>query len=110
MDRELDDVETLLNRWAQWMGQHESIAGWYPPKAAGGFIDSWIKDDDELAEAADQREFESVNASVDSLSFMHKRAVYHVHNVGYQVWQFGDLDNLYSQAKDCFRRIHFSKR
>jgi hypothetical protein len=109
VDRQFDDVENLLNKWAAWMCRDEPIAAWYPEKASGGFIDSWIKDDDELVAAADQRELESVNASVDSLSFMHKRVIYHMHGVGYQVWQFADAAGLYAQAKNCFRRIHFSK-
>jgi hypothetical protein len=91
------------------MHRDEPLAEDYPSKAAGGFIPSWIKDDEELTEAADQRELESINASVDSLSFMHKRVVYHFHGIGYQVWQFADADKLYEAAKTSFRKIHFTK-
>ena len=107
--RDLDVVEDLLDKWAKWMHSGDSIAEGYPQKAAGGFIESWIKDDEELVEAADQRELESINASVDSLSFMHKRVVYHMHGVGYGVWQFANTEALYEAAKESLKKIHFSK-
>lgn len=110
MDRRKEDVvEDLLCKWAEWMHRDECIAEGYPAKAAGGFIESWIKDDDELSDAADLRELESINASVDSLSFMHKRIVYSVHGIGYQVWRFPNPAGLYEAAKESFRKIHFCK-
>jgi len=109
VDREIDDIDALLEKWAEWMRRDELVAEGYPSKAAGGFIESWIKDDEELSDAADLRELESINASVDSLSFMHKRVVYHFQGIGYQVWRFADPERLYEEAKESFRKIHFTK-
>ena len=109
VDRGIDVVEDLLRKWADYMRRDESVTEGYPEKASGGFIESWVKDDEELTDAADQRELESINASVDSLSFMHKRVVYQFQGLGYQVWRFANAEALYSAAKEDFKRIHFCK-
>jgi hypothetical protein len=109
MKRDFDEVEDLLAKWAEWMRRDEAIVEGYPSEASGGFIPSWRKDTEEMAAAADLRGLESINASVDSLSFMQRRVVYHFHSLGYLVWKFGHADTLYETAKDNFRKIHFSK-
>lgn len=109
MQRDLDVIEGLLVKWADYMRRGESLAEGYPAKASGGFIESWKKDAEDLTDDADQRELESINASVDSLSFMHKRVVFQRHGIGYKVWRFDDPVALYQAAKENLQRIHFSK-
>lgn len=109
MQREYDDADELLAKWGEWMHRDEPITEGYPSEASGGFIPSWRKDAEEMAAAADLRELESINACVDSLSFMHRRVVYHFHGIGFQVWQFAHPEQLYAEAKEDFRRIYYTK-
>ena len=109
MDRDVDIAADLLKKWAEWMRRDEPVAEGYPSKASGGFIQSWIKDSEELFDKADQREIEIINASVNSLNFIHQRVVYRVHGLGYLVWRFENLAKLYEEAKENFQRIYFEK-
>jgi hypothetical protein len=88
MQREFDDVELLLNMWADWMHRPEPIADGYPEKASGGFVPSWCKDTQEAAEGADAETVVKVNAAFDSLQRIYQDAINRHYGLGSQVWQF----------------------
>jgi hypothetical protein len=90
--RDIDEVQNLLDMWADWMHRPEPIADGYPDKASGGFIESWRKDSEDAAAAADAETVERVNAAFDSLSPLYRDAILRHYNLGSRVWNF---------AKDC---------
>lgn len=109
MQRDMDEAEALLLNWADWMRRAEPGSIGYPAKASGGFIGSWIKDDDELAEAADGREMERIVAALESLSQPHYRIIHKMHRISYIVWRFQDEQALYDAAKEAFKVKYFGR-
>ena len=109
MQRDLDPVEELLLKWADAMRRDGDNGQDYPAKASGGFVASWIKDSQELAENADAVEIEKLNASVDSLTQPHRLIIYKRHKIGYLAWSFKDEPSLYEDAKVAFILIHCTK-
>ena len=106
MQRDIDQAEELLLKWAEAMRAPEDVTAGYPAKASGGFIPSWIKDFEELADSADATEVGKLKASIDSLTQPHQRVIYKRHGIGYKVWRFVDEDGLYLVAKQAFWIIH----
>lgn len=92
VQRDIDEVEVLLDRWADWMRKPEPIAEGYPAKASGGFIESWIKDSEEVADAAELETVNRINAAFDSLTPLYRDAIMRHYGLGSRVWDF---------AKDC---------
>jgi len=86
--RDIDEVQHLLDLWADWMHKPEPIAEGYPAKASGGFIESWRKDSEEAADAAEMETIERVNAAFDSLAPLYKDAIMRHYGLGSQVWRF----------------------
>ena len=83
--RELEenaDVKSLLEKWSDWMHAHEMLANWYPSQASGNLIESWIKDDQEGADAADAETIRKVNACYDSISKPAKEAINRYYKLG----------------------------
>ena len=108
MQREIDLIEELLMRWADFMRNPGDAGLGYPAKASGGFIESWRKDSDEEVENADAYEIGKIMASIESLPMMYQRIIYQHHRIGYLVWRFPDPDTLYLAAKDAFGVRHNS--
>lgn len=71
MQRDIDQSEELLLKWAESMRAPEDAGLGYPAKASGGFTHTWIKDFDELADTADAIELAKINAAVNSLHVSH---------------------------------------
>lgn len=88
MHREFDEVESLLDLWADWMRRPESLAEGYPAKASGGFIESWRKDDEDEDEARMAERIGRINAAFDSLSRLYQDAITRHYKLGSAVWQF----------------------
>jgi hypothetical protein len=88
MDAKVDEVQTLLDIWADWMRRPEPLAEGYPDKASGGFIESWRKDSEDLADAADAERIERINAAFDSLAPIYRNAIMQHYGLGSQVWRF----------------------
>lgn len=109
MQRDIDEAEALLLKWADWMRQPEIGAAWYPEKAAGGFIGSWIKDSEEEAENQDAYEIGKINACIDSLIQPHTRIIYKRFGLSHNVWHFSDEEGLYAAAKAAFRVKYFGR-
>lgn len=109
MQRDIDQVEKLLIKWAEHMRSPEEMAASYPCKAPG-FIGSWIKDFEELCECADGQEMARINASIESLIPPHMRIIHKRHNLSYMVWSFQNEDALYDAAKSAFKIIYFQKK
>jgi hypothetical protein len=107
MMQDLDRAEALLLTWADFMRRPEPIAEGYPAKASGGFVESWIKDSEELSDAADLQEIGKIKASIDSLSQPHQRIIHKVHGISYMVWSFPNEDALYHAAKAAFDTHYF---
>jgi hypothetical protein len=105
MQRDIDDVQTLLDLWADWMHKPEPIAEGYPEKASGGFIESWIKDSEEAADSAQAETISKVNAAFDSLAPVYKEAINRHYGLGSQVWRFAK-DASFEDAK-IFIRVKF---
>jgi hypothetical protein len=102
MQRDFDDVELLLNLWADWMHKPELIAEGYPTKASGGFIESWRKDSEEQADEAEALTIEKVNAAFDSLQRVYQEAINRHYGLGHQVWRFAK-DASFDDAKIVIR-------
>ena len=109
MQREIDPVEELLMRWADFMRRPGDAGLGYPDKASGGFIASWRKDSDEEAENADAYEMGKITASIESLPMLYQRVIFQHHRIGYLVWRFPDADSLYLAAVGAFAIQHNSK-
>jgi len=88
MDR-YDEVERLLDLWADWMRKPELLTEGYPAKASGGFIESWRKDSEELADNAEADRLDKINACFDSLQRIYQVAINKHYGLGHDVWRFG---------------------
>ena len=108
MQRDIDEGEELLLKWADWMRRGGGNVPGYPRKSTG-FIPSWIKDEDDEQDAVNNYEFGKLNAAVDSLIQAHQRVIYKRHDLGFKVWSFGDEEALYLAAKEKFRVLYFGK-
>lgn len=108
MQREFDEVELLLNMWADWMHRPEGCAEGYPQKASGGFIPSWCKDTEEAAEAADAVTVEKVNAAYDSLSRYYQEPICQHYSLGSRVWRFAS-GATFEEAKTAIRPLFVKK-
>ncbi len=86
---EPDEIQKLLDRWANWMFTDERLAAWYPDEASGGFVPSWIKDDEEAVSAADATTIEKVDACYSSLKLRFQEAINRNYGLGSRVWEFG---------------------
>lgn len=102
MDQKADEVQHLLDLWADWMRKPEPIADGYPAKASGGFIESWRKDSEDLADAADADRLEKINAAFDSLAPIYRNAINRHYGLGHQVWRFAKGDS-FDDAKVMIR-------
>jgi hypothetical protein len=88
MQRDIDEVETLLDMWADDMRRPSQEVQGYPSEAAGGWIASWRKDSEEAQDAADRQTIEKVNAAYDSLSAIYRDAINRHYKLGANVWRF----------------------
>lgn len=98
MQREIDEVELLLDLWADWMRRPEPLADGYPEKASGGFIESWRKDDEDEEECRLAERISRINAAFDSLQTIHKDAILKHYGLGSRVWRFAK-DASFEDAK-----------
>lgn len=108
MQRDIDEVELLLDMWADDMRRPANDVQGYPSEAAGGWITSWRKDSDEAQEAADRQTIEKVNAAYDSLRAIHKDAINKHYKLGANVWRFPSPAS-FEDAKIIIR-VHFVKK
>ena len=102
MKRDFDEVQHLLDLWADWMRKPESLADGYPEKASGGFIESWRKDSEELADAADADRLEKIDAAYNSLTPLYRDAIMRHYKLGAQVWRFAKASS-FEDAKVMIR-------
>lgn len=108
MQRDIDEVETLLDLWAEWMRRPSQEVQGYPAQASGGFVPSWCKDTEEAADAADSETIERINAAYDSLSRLYKDAINKHYRLGANVWRF-DSPASWEDAKVMIR-VKFVQR
>lgn len=87
-DIEIDEVELLLDSWAEDMRRWRNDAGGYPAEASGGMITSWRKDFEEMADAADAEMVAKIDACVDSLKPIHRDALFRRYRLGANVWRW----------------------
>jgi hypothetical protein len=85
MQRDIDEVEILLDLWADWMRKPEGPDG---HRVAVGFRTEAAKDSEELYESVDIDLAERVNAAFDSLAPIYKDAIMRQYKLGAQVWRF----------------------
>lgn len=102
MKRDIDEVQLLLDIWADWMRKPEPLADGYPAKASGGFIESWRKDSEDLADAADSDRLEKIDAAFNSLTPLYRDAIMRHYELGSQVWRFERAAN-FEDAKIMIR-------
>lgn len=88
MDQKVDEVQHLLDLWADWMRKPEPLADGYPDKASGGFIESWRKDSEDLADAAELDRITKIDAAFNSLTPVYRDAINRHYKLGSQVWRF----------------------
>jgi hypothetical protein len=108
MQRDIDEVEVLLDQWAEWMKRPEQLTAGYPPEAAGGWIPSWCKDTEEAAEAADAETVSRVNACYDSLTAIYRDAINRHYKLGANVWRFAR--NVDFEEAKIVARVKFVQR
>lgn len=108
MQRDIDEVEVLLDMWAEDMRRPSQEVQGYPAQASGGFVPSWCKDTEEAAEAADAETVSKVNAAYDSLSRLYKDAINKHYRLGANVWRF-DSPADFDTAKMVIR-VKFVQR
>ncbi len=99
MRRDIDEVESLLDLWADWMRKPEGPEG---HRVAVGFATGSLKDSEELYESADQEMIERVNAAFDSLAPLYKEAIMRKYNLGARVFRFAK-DATFEDAKTMIR-------
>lgn len=85
VQRDIDEVESLLDLWAEWMRIPE---GPDTGKIAVGFRSDAPRDSEELYEDLDTDMAERVNACFDSLAPVYKDAIMRRYKLGSQVWRF----------------------
>jgi hypothetical protein len=107
-DIEQDDVELLLDAWAEEMRRWKNEAGGYPAEASGGMITSWRKDFEEMADAADAEMVAKVDACVDSLKPIHRDALMRRYRLGANVWRF-PVPASFDQVKEAIRPLLLKK-
>lgn len=103
-----DDVELLLDFWAEDMRRPEPLAAGYPVKASGGFIPSWCKDTQEAAEEADAETIVKINAAINSIARIYQEAINRHYGLGACVWNFCH-DATFDDAKIVLR-VKFVKK
>ena len=102
MQRDIDEVQMLLDIWAEDMRRPPKDVQGYPSKASGGFIESWRKDSEDLADAADADRLEKINAAFDSIAPIYRNAINRHYGLGHQVWRFAK-DTSFDDAKVMIR-------
>ena len=95
---QLDAIDYALQDWAEWMKRPEVPQG-YPARSAGMLAPSWIRDSEELYEAADMAKIEATDAAIDSLKALSRLAINVRFGLGAAVWRFNEHNRLYEQAK-----------
>lgn len=108
MQRDIDEVEMLLDVWADDMRRWKNEAAGYPAEASGGFIHSWRKDFEEAVEEADRRMVEGINACIDSLPPSYRDAINRRYRLGADVFRFPQ-PRTFDEAKTAVR-VFFVKR
>ena len=108
MQRDIDEVEMLLDMWAEDMRRPSNDVQGYPSEAAGGWIASWRKDSEEAQEAADRQTIEKINAAFDSLSRLYKDAINKHYRLGANVWRFDNPADF--ETAKVMIRVKFVQR
>lgn len=108
MQRDIDEVETLLDLWADDMRRPSQEVQGYPSEAAGGWIASWKKDSEEAQEQHDRDTIEKIDAAYNSLSRLYKDAINKHYKLGANVWRF-DSPADFATAKIVIR-VKFVQR
>jgi hypothetical protein len=99
MKRDFDEVEHLLDLWADWMRKPEGLE---EPEIAVGFMKGTLKDSEELYEASDQDRMVRANAAFDSLAPLYKQAILEHYGLGSRVWRFAK-EATFEDAKIMIR-------
>lgn len=90
MQRDFDEVEMLLDMFAEDMRRPVNDVQGYPSEASGGFVATWCKDTEEAAAAADAETLVKIHAAYDSLGRRYKDAINKHYKLGANVWKFSD--------------------
>lgn len=99
MQRDIDEVDVLLDLWARWMRTPEGPEGY---RIGVGFMAGTLKDSEELHEAADADRIERIDAAFDSLAPVYKEAIMRKYGLGSRVWRFSQ-DATFEDAKTVMR-------
>ena len=102
MRRDVDEVQLLLDIWAEDMRRDGLCADDYPSKASGGFIHSWQKDFEDMVDEADAEQLVKINAAYDSLQRIYQDAICKHYGLGHQVWKFARAAS-FDDAKTVIR-------
>lgn len=98
--REKDEVEMLLDLWAEWMGR-PPVEGGYPTESPGMIV-SWRKNADDIAEALECDRIARIDAAFDSLAPIYREAINQHYGLGARVWRF-DHPATFEDAKIVMR-------
>lgn len=101
MERD-EEVDKLLEIWADWMRRPEQLADGYPAEASGGFVTSWIQDSEEMGDRAEAARVEKIDAAYQSLQRCYQEAINKHFGLGVNVWRF-KIESSYADAKIVMR-------
>lgn len=85
MQRDIDEVEVLLDMWAIAMRSKQVPVDQYPSESHC-FINSWRKDFDEMCEEADLDTIAKVDAAYDSLPGLYQDPILRRYSLGYRAF------------------------
>lgn len=75
MQRDYDEVQGLLDLWADDYRKPSQEVQGYPSEASGGFIASWRKDDEEVDEANERVRISIIDAAFNDLKPRYQNAI-----------------------------------
>lgn len=107
VQRDIDEVQMLLDEWADWMRKPEPMVDGYPEEAPG-FLAGSLKDNEELLAVADAERMDRINTAVYDLAPVYRDAIMRHYKLGSQVWRFAQAASL-EDAK-IMVRVKFVKK
>ena len=75
MHRDYDVVQGLLDLWAEYQRKPSNEVQGYPSEAAGGWITSWRKDDDDVDEENERIRIGKIDAAFNDLKPRYQNAI-----------------------------------
>lgn len=102
MQREFDEIDVLLDLWADWMRRPPAVDT--DSDIAVGFMKGTLKDSEELQATAEAETISRVDAAYESLAPIYKDAINRRYKLGSRVWRFAK-DVTFEDAKEAIKPL-----